>query len=306
MDINSCLTVLIPAKLEEGIGKVIEELHGYGISNIITIVDDFSDPTAKIAESLGSQVLKSAGTGKASAVYTGLKYVKTPFALIMDGDYTYDPGSIIEMLKLAIQGDLDEVLGARLNGRHNIPALNRFGNAVLTGIFNLLFGTRLSDVLTGMYLLRSDTAGTIIPGSRGFSVEVDIASQMASMGKIGEHPINYRKRIGKPKLKWSHGLSIGIDIIRLMIRYNPILIFSLAVALLLVPGALLTIYTGTQLLFHHVNHFIWGIIAVELTSTGMIGLMMALLAIMIKRLEFRLIHLNKSNRNECEELLRIP
>jgi Glycosyltransferases, probably involved in cell wall biogenesis len=144
MDINSCLTVLIPAKLEEGIGKVIEELHGYGISNIITIVDDFSDPTAKIAESLGSQVVKSAGIGKASAVYTGLKYVKTPFALIMDGDYTYDPGSIIEMLKLAIQGDLDEVLGARLNGRHNIPALNRFGNTVLTGIFNLLFGTRLA------------------------------------------------------------------------------------------------------------------------------------------------------------------
>ncbi len=186
-------------------------------------------------------------------------------------------------------------------GKHT-PPLHRFGNAVLTGIFNLLFGTSLSDVLTGMYLLRSDAARSIIPGSKGFSVEVDIASQIASTGKIGELPIKYRKRIGDPKLRWSHGLNIGVDIIRLMIRYNPIFIFSLAVALLLVPGLLLTLYTGVQLLFRHVNHFIWGIIAVELTSTGMIGLMMALLALMIKRLEFRLVNANKAGKNPCEGL----
>ncbi len=302
MDINSCLTVLIPAKMEAGIGKVIEELHEHGLNNIITVVDDFDDPTAAAAASLGSQVVKSGGTGKANAVYTGLRYVRTPFVLVMDGDYTYDPSSVREMLRTAIQNDLDEVLGARLIGKENIPSLHRFGNAVLTSIFNLLFGTGLSDVLTGMYLLRSDAARSIIPGSTGFSVEVDIASQMASTGKIGELPIRYRKRIGDPKLRWSHGLNIGVDIIRLMIRYNPIFIFSLAVALLLVPGLLLTLYTGVQLLFRHVNHFIWGIIAVELTSTGMIGLMMALLALMIKRLEFRLVNANKVGKNPCEGL----
>lgn len=305
MDINSCLTVLIPAKMEAGIGKVIEELHEHGLNNIITVVDDYDDPTAAAAASLGSQVVKSGGMGKANAVYAGLRYVRTPpFVLVMDGDYTYDPSSVREMLRMAIQNDLDEVLGARLMGKENIPPpLHRFGNAVLTGIFNLLFGTSLSDVLTGMYLLRSDAARSIIPGSKGFSVEVDIASQIASTGKIGELPIKYRKRIGDPKLRWSHGLNIGVDIIRLMIRYNPIFIFSLAVALLLVPGLLLTLYTGVQLLFRHVNHFIWGgIIAVELTSTGMIGLMMALLALMIKRLEFRLVNANKAGKNPCEGL----
>lgn len=44
--------------------------------------------------------------------------------------------------------DYDEVIVVRGN-RKNIPLINRFGNWVITKMFNILFGTRLKDVLSG-------------------------------------------------------------------------------------------------------------------------------------------------------------
>ncbi len=124
MDINSCLTVLIPAKMEAGIGKVIEELHEHGLNNIITVVDDYDDPTAAAAASLGSQVVKSGGMGKANAVYAGLRYVRTPPSswLWMAIIHTI-PAACGKCLEWLSRTTWTRCWGLDLWGKENIPPL---------------------------------------------------------------------------------------------------------------------------------------------------------------------------------------
>ncbi|WP_291998858.1 glycosyltransferase [Caldivirga sp.] len=299
-DLSECITVVIPAKNEEkGLEFTLKELSELGFNDVIVVDGHSTDNTVNVARKYGALVIEQPGDGKADAVYYGLRLVKKPYVLIIDGDGTYDPSYIRPMVTKAINDDLDEVLGARTWGRENIPLINRFGNRILTSLFNVMFGTTLSDVLTGMYLLRTSMAKAIIPSTRGFSVEVDIASQVASMGKIGEVPVKYRKRIGDPKLRWTHGISIGIDIIRLMARFNPLLILALLASLLVVPGIVLTVYVASQLIVNHVNHFIWGIIAFQLDTTGLLGILISLTTLMIKRMEYRLIRLFTKRETEC-------
>jgi len=52
----------------------------------------------------------------------------------------------------------DQIIGVRVNGRGNISHLNRFGNWLITKTFNVLMGTKLSDVCSGMYLINSNVA----------------------------------------------------------------------------------------------------------------------------------------------------
>ncbi|WP_291765486.1 glycosyltransferase [Caldivirga sp. UBA161] len=299
-DASECITIIIPVKNEEeGLDFTLRELHELGFNDVIVVDGHSTDNTVNVAKKYGALVVEQPGDGKADAVYYGLRMVKKPYVLLMDGDGTYDPSYIQAMLNKAINEDLDEVLGARTWGRENIPLINRFGNTILTSLFNMMFGTNLSDVLTGMYLLRTSIAKAIIPSTSGFSVEVDIASQVASMGKVGEIPIKYRRRIGDPKLRWMHGINIGIDMIKLMARFNPILILALLASLLVIPGIILTIYVASQLIVNHINHFIWGIIAFQLDTTGLLGILISLNTLMIKRMEYRVIRLFTKREAEC-------
>jgi dolichol-phosphate mannosyltransferase len=279
------LTIVIPTLNEvKAIGKVIDELKNEGYSNIL-IVDGYSnDGTIEVVRNKNINIVFQEGKGKADAIRTGIKFVKTPFLIVMDGDYTYDPKDIKKFLDFS---DHDEVIGVR--ERKNIPKIHRFGNWIITKVFNLLFGTSLRDVCSGMYLLRTKVAREIGFESKGFSVEVEVAAHVATTSKrIKEVEINYRKRIGDPKLKSPHGFSIIFSVIRLMLRYNPVFfIFSVSSATL-VPGVAIIGYVLYELIFNGIKHHIWAIIGISLSGVGFISLLLAILVLYLKRLEYRI------------------
>lgn len=135
------LTVVIPVKNEEkAIGKVIDELLEIGVRRVnILVVDGHStDGTVKQARERGVTVIKQEGNGKGMAILTAVKYIDTPYMLVMDGDYTYNPSQLWKMLE-KMDGHV-EVIGYRAT-RENIPRLHRLGNWILTKTFNILFGT---------------------------------------------------------------------------------------------------------------------------------------------------------------------
>ncbi|MEM4491955.1 MAG: glycosyltransferase, partial [Sulfolobales archaeon] len=215
-----------------------------------------------------------------------LRYVRTPYVVVMDGDYTYDPKDIEKLLES--MDEYDEVIGVR--DRANIPRVNRFGNLVITWLFNLLFGTKLRDVCSGMYLLRTDVAREVGFESRGFSVEVEIAAHVASTGgRIGEVEISYRKRIGRPKLRKVHGLQIATTAVRLMLKYNPTFFFFLASSLALIPGVVIIGYVAYKLLFYGVKHYVWALLGVTAGGVGLISLLIAIFALYMKRFEYRVL-----------------
>ncbi len=233
------VTIILPVLDEEAaIGIVLDDLKHEGYTRIL-VVDGYSqDDTVKIAEAAGAQVIMQHGTGKTGGIKTAIEYVETPYMLVMDGDGTYSAKDIEKFLTFAEK--FDQVLGNRKND--NIRLLHRFGNWIINTSLNLLFGTSISDVCTGMYLMRTDVARKLEFKSRGFNVEVELAIQNLLNGSVTEVPISYGERLGNRKLSsWGDGLTILWTVIRMSITYNPLFFLSATGALFTLPGSYLII-----------------------------------------------------------------
>ena len=302
----SDVEVVIPTlNEEEAIGKVLDEIYSVGIKpGQVLVVDGHStDRTREIAEEKGAEVILQEGRGKADAIKTAIKHITRPYMLVMDGDYTYPATEIPKLVEKANES-YDEVIGARLYGRENIPLLHRFGNWIITRIFNLFFGTKLRDVLSGMYLVKLDLVKNLPIESKGFSIEVDIAAKVASItGKITETPIHYRERIGKKKLKMIHGALIVKDIVKLAWRYNPAFIILILGSLLFIPGLAINLWVLVRLLFYGIKHHIWAIIGTLILSSGVLTLALAVITIYLKRFEYRITHHILEIRRELDYIL---
>jgi dolichol-phosphate mannosyltransferase len=288
------LTVIIPTLREaESIGLVLDELFSVGIPpDKILVVDGYSDDgTREIAESKGVKVVLQEGSGKADAIRTGSKHVKTAYALVMDGDYTY-PATHVPELYNKIREGYDLVLGYRKYAEKGAMSnLFKFGNRIITTFVNVLYGTKVSDVLTGMYVVKSSILKEIFYEARDFSVEVEIFSHVANTtGKISEIPIKYRRRRGVKKLGFSHGFKITWDLIRLTWRYNPSYLIFLLGAALLIPGLTLGAYVAYHYFFTGINYYLKGLVAILLTLAGFQSLLMAIISVYTKRIEMRTIH----------------
>ena len=285
------LTIIIPTLNEEkAIGKVLDELIelGYDKDRIIVVDGYSSDRTVEIARERGVKVVYQEGKGKADALKTALQYVETKYILIMDGDYTYDPKNVVNMLRYI--DEYDHVIGCRSIGRNNIPLINRFGNWVITKVFNMLFGISLKDVLSGMYLMKTEIAREIKYESEGFSLEVEVVSHVASMsGRIKEVDITYRERIGKQKLSKKHGFKILFDAMILAWKYNPAFFIFGVGSLLIIPALIILGWVGYEYIFLGIKRYIWAMIGLSLLSIGVIASLLAIMTIYLKRLEMRLL-----------------
>lgn len=283
------ITVVLPTLNEEkAIESVISELKQVGYHNIL-VVDGYStDGTVKIAESNGCCVLFQHSRGKCGAIETAIENVKTPYLLIMDGDLTYDPKDIDNFLIHAEK--YDQIIGVRVNGRKNIRYTNRFGNWLITKTFNLLMGTKLSDVCSGMYLINTDTARQLELNTLGFDVEVEIAAQTATTGRVTEIPIAYRKRVGSQKLSsWKHGSQIMRTVFGLARRYNPVLLFSGLVSLAVIPASLVLLWTVVERILSGVWRGDYVLGGLMLLLLGSQGSTVAAISLLFRRMEKRII-----------------
>jgi len=288
------VTILIPTlNEEEAIGKVIQELKSHGYRNIL-VVDGYStDRTVEIAEKKGAKVIYQVGHGKAAAVKTGLEKVRTPYVLIMDGDGTYDPKDIEKLLRAAAEHGLDEVIGYRVN-RENIPLLNRIGNKVISLLLSLLMGQRIKDPCSGMYLLRTDMARNLEITATGFDIEVEIVAQMLALGNVAEVPINYRKRIGRSKLS---SLRAGCRIVwtafKLGWLYNPVFMFTAIGSVLGLAGVIIMAWQLAIRYLYGAQAWSpgWAFFALTLMIIGLQALTVAIISLLLKRMERRMIRL---------------
>ena len=280
------LTVVVPVLNEEkSIGIVLDELISQGYSHIL-VVDGYSkDNTVQIAQSKRVNVVQQHGMGKTGAVKTAIDLVPTPYMLTMDGDYTYVPADIQRFLDHA--HNYDEIVGVR--ARENINRLHRIGNRIISKWFNLMFDTSLSDVCSGMYLLRTESARGLDLHSGGFNVDVEIIAQTAWHGNVTEVPIEYRARVGEPKLStWRNGIQITYSVLIWTRSYNPVFIFSVIGALVFIPAlALLSWVAGTWVVgggFHSG----WALLAAILFFGAGQALTVGSLSLLIKRAEARI------------------
>ncbi len=286
--IRGQVTIVIPTlNEEEAIGSLVDEIKAAGYDRIL-IVDGFSkDRTADIAKLKGAQVIGQHGKGKTGAILVARDTVETPYFLLMDGDYSYDPADIDRFVAHADGYDL--IIGYRPKGSPNISDTHRFGNWVLTTAFNIMMGSNVPDVACGMYLMRTQKMKQLLLDKQGFEVDQEIAAQMLVDGRVTYVPINYRKRLGTAKAPtWRQGFRALFAIIGQARRYNPVVFFGLTAAVALIPAVGLLGYAAFLFLFSHQYHGGYFLGSLMFFVIGGQGLTLATIGFMLRRMERKL------------------
>ncbi|BCU69065.1 glycosyltransferase family 2 protein [Stygiolobus caldivivus] len=295
-NINDLVTVVLcTLNEEEAIGKVIDDLKKEGFNNILVIDGYSTDKTAEIAESKGARVIYQHWEGKTGAVKTALDYVDTPFVAFLDADGSYPPSELHKLLAHAQKHV--EVIGKR--SEKNISFIHRIGNRIINRLFQFLFSADVGDVLSGMYVLNTNIAKTLSLSSKRFEVEVEIASQMVRKGKVTYVPIRYEKRIGKSKLNgFKDGLKIVLHMLKLAWIYNPFLVYSLIISLLIIPGLATMGYVMLEYMLRGIFHSGYALMGVMFILLGINGFFMAGLASQLNKIQIEIenkYHKNSSN-----------
>lgn len=281
------VTVVIPVKNEElAINCVIDELTQEGYRNLLVVDGYSSDKTPQIIHNkIGVVFIQQHGKGKTGAIKTAIEYVTTPYLLILDGDYTYAAKDIQRLLNHC--ANYAQVIGVR--NRENISRAHRVGNWLITKFFNLLMGTNLSDICSGMYLLKTDIAHNIELSSNNFATEVEIAAQTAAEYEVTEVPIGYRCRLGKAKLSWRNGFGIITAVISLARKYHPVLLFSAVSVLSIIPALTVIIWVVYEQLAFGIWHSGWALMGGLLILFAAQALSVTTMVLLVKRSEKRII-----------------
>jgi len=281
------VTIVLPTLNESGgISQVIEEIKEEGYHSII-VVDGYStDMTDRIAFGNGVKLAYQHGIGKSGAVKTALEHEKKPYVLFMDGDGTYDPKDIWRLLNHADR--YGHVIGAR--DKKHIGRVHRFGNWVISQLFSLLFGVKLTDVCSGMYLLETSEAKNYNLEEPGFVAEIELAAQSAASQRLVEVPINYRPRIGKGKLNtWRDGRAILFAAFKLAWKYNPILVYGALSAFLMIPAASILIWVISEYLMKSTWHLGWALLSAFMLVMAAQALTLSGVSVLTRQTEMRLV-----------------
>jgi dolichol-phosphate hexosyltransferase len=283
------VTIIIPTLNEaESIGRLLDEITSRGYSRIL-VVDGYSkDQTPETAREHGAEVVMQQGQGKAGAIVTAFHTVDTPYLIVMDGDGSYDPADLDKFLPLL--DDYDLVKGARM-WSENMSGLHRLGNRIITKTFNLLFGTTIADICSGMYLLRTEKVASLSFEKHPLTLEQEVAAQLVlSSSRITCVPIDYRKRFGgtSKTRTWRQGFRDLVTNFDLARTYNPVLLFSFLASFVAMPAFGLLVYAlvlNYAFSDYHSGYFIGSAIMFVI---GFQGIAVATIAAMLRRMERKL------------------
>jgi hypothetical protein len=143
-------------------------------------------------------------------------------------------------------------------------------------------------VLSGMYVLNVEKAREIEMTSASFDIEVEIASAMATLGSVTQVPISYGKRVGKQKLRPSHGGRILSTLFWMAYYYNPVFLFGGVVSLAAIPATGILLWVLFEGLFLGVWHGIYATFGLGLLLIATQAAAIALTSLVIRRSERRI------------------
>jgi glycosyltransferase involved in cell wall biosynthesis len=209
---NEILLMIPTLNEEKAIGELVNEAHTVGFRNIL-VVDGFStDQTREIARKAKANViLQEFGTGKGCGVRTGMREFlrgDTGLLCILDGDGTNIPSFLMDMIPLAISGEVDVVIGSRTRGpreQDSMDLLSLTSNLTVSFLLGIKFGRIFTDVQTGYWLFTKRAVEAIYPNiqSKGFEIELELFVKILKARlKVAEVPVGFRCRKGFTKFSF--------------------------------------------------------------------------------------------------------
>ncbi len=310
------IAVLIPCYNEEQtIEKVINDSRKALPEAVIYVYDNnSSDRTAEISEAAGAIVRHEYVQGKGNVIRRMFREIDALCYVMVDGDDTYPMESAPGMCDLVLSRNADMVVGDRLSSTYfteNKRPFHNFGNSIVRGSINKLFGCNIRDVMTGFRAFSYEFAKTFPVLSTGFEIETEMTIHAVNNHmQIENYIIEFRDRPEGSESKlntYSDGMRVLMTIARLYRDYKPMGFFSILAGILALISVLFFIpilvsYIETGLVDRFPTLIVCGFVMLAAILSLFAGIILSNLTLNHRReFEMRLISLHSEKKIKLKD-----
>mgnify|MGYP004649690201 CR=1 FL=1 len=240
------IAVLIPCYNEElTIEKVIKDFRKeLPNADIYVYNNNSKDKTKEIAIKNGAIVVDEYKQGKGNVVRSQFRDIEADIYVMVDGDDTYPAEFVHQLIEPIKNGQADMTIGDRLsNGtyqKENKRPFHEFGNNLVKKAINVLFDTKLKDIMTGYRAFNRRFVKNMPVLSPKFEIETEMS--LYALDKkyiIKEIPIVYRDRPEGSSSKLDtvgDGIKVVKTIARMFKDYKPFRFFGIIALILFIIG----------------------------------------------------------------------
>ena len=242
------IAAIIPCYNEElTIKQVICDIQKYCPKCEIYVFDNnSSDNSYNIAKETGAIVNKVSYQGKGEVIRRAFADIDSDIYIMVDADMQYDLSEINNFINYFTENKLDMLNISREVVDETVHRKGHsFGNMMLTGFANFLFGKKFNDMLSGYRIFSKRFVKSFPANSRDFEIETELTIYALQMRlPIDEVSAKYIKRPEGSHSKlntFKDGFKILFTIIYLLITEKPLLFFNTISLIFLVIGLFLGI-----------------------------------------------------------------
>ena len=221
------LTIIIPVYNEATtINELLHKVESISLINDLKkqliIINDFSIDKSReeIEKFIASSKSKNdiifidhkKNLGKGGAIKSAILKAEGDYSVIQDADLELNPNEINNLLEPILNNKADIVYGSRfINNKKQKKEsiLNRIANVFLTGLGNVIFGVKLTDMQTCYKMIPTHVFKSLTLKENRFAFDPEITAKLSKIKNLSwkEVPISYNPRTkdeGK-KIRWKYG-----------------------------------------------------------------------------------------------------
>jgi glycosyltransferase involved in cell wall biosynthesis len=242
------IAILIPCLNEEKtITKVVVDFKTQLEGADIYVFDNAStDHTAQLAREAGAFVISEKRRGKGYTVQAMFQKIDADIYVMVDGDDTYPADRVKQLIEPVVHDRADMSIASRImvDSKSEFKYLNRLGNVFFQNLINFIFGTHLTDILSGYRCMNKKLVKRLPLFVTGFEIEAELTVKALERGyRLLEIPVDLRPRRdgSHSKIKIvQDGIKILGTIFSLFRDYKPLTFFGslglISIIVGIIPG----------------------------------------------------------------------
>lgn len=195
--------IVIPCRNEEKGLAVLLPRRPEEVDEVIVVNNHSTDRTEDVARAHGARVVFESVPGYGKTYQTGFAAARSDILVSLDGDGQYPIEDVPRLVRLFLERKLDFLSGCRFPlAGGAMPFYRQIGNRALTAAAHVLFGVRIKDTQSGMWVFRRPLLAVVRPSERGMPFSQEFKLKVILTGlKFGEEHIVYSQREGTSTLR---------------------------------------------------------------------------------------------------------
>jgi len=180
-------TIIIPTLNEAGrieltLSKILFCFSDKKDLEIIVVDNGSSDSTLEIVRKFPVRLLNCPTPGKALAMKMGVETAQGDILVFIDGDNTYEPDGIIDIIELLRKTPARLIRANRfMSEKSSMPYFRLIGNKLISTFASIYSQTSTTDVLSGFYGISKNDFLMLDLQSSGFEIESEIYRKISQL-----------------------------------------------------------------------------------------------------------------------------